>query len=138
MKMGRLKGQGLTLVMLYERVAKYADIDTRRAMGFLPRKLPPSNLPLRTDFIEYTELVNGPAKKMRFDNAQLFVTRDDITWIFGANDIPTTRMYCFRRKGYMCFYSLMKFEHTVHPDFNADGSFKRTEPRLLKDNELPM
>jgi hypothetical protein len=27
-----------------ERIAHYADIDTRRAMGFKPRKLPPSNL----------------------------------------------------------------------------------------------
>jgi len=123
---------------LIHHVGAYADIDTRRVLGLPPRKLPPSNLPLRTDFIGYMELVNGLAKKMRFDNAQLFVTLDDITWIFGANDIPTTRMYCFRRKGYVCLYSLMKFEHTVHPDFNADGSFKRAEPRLLKDNELPM
>ena len=27
-----------------ERIAHFADIDTRRALGFQPRKLPPSNL----------------------------------------------------------------------------------------------
>jgi pyruvate/oxaloacetate carboxyltransferase len=34
---------------LLERVACHTDIDTRRAMGFGPRKLPPSNLVNLTD-----------------------------------------------------------------------------------------
>ena len=33
-----------------ERIAHFADIDTRRAMGFGPRKLPPVNLPINFNY----------------------------------------------------------------------------------------
>ena len=33
----------LLMQNLVERIARFADIDTRRAMGFLPRRLPPSD-----------------------------------------------------------------------------------------------
>ena len=32
---------------ILERIAHFADIDSRRGMGFLPRKLPPSDLNIR-------------------------------------------------------------------------------------------
>lgn len=32
---------------IIERIARHADIDTRLAMGFMPRKLPPSNLTIK-------------------------------------------------------------------------------------------
>lgn len=36
-----------------ERIASFADIDTRRAMGFPPRKLPPSDLVIKRGRIWY-------------------------------------------------------------------------------------
>ena len=36
---------------LLESIASFADIDSRRALGFKPRKLPPMDLPFRPTFV---------------------------------------------------------------------------------------
>jgi len=65
---------------LIERIARHADIDTRRAM------------------------------------------------VFGTRDFMTSRSYLFRRDdGLVSLYALLKMEHSRHPDFNEDGSFKRAQ-----------
>ena len=113
---------------LLHHVGAYADIDTRRALGLPPRKLPPSNLPLRTDFKDYIELYDGKSKIIVFDEAgvKLYVSPDTVTWQFNTRNFPKSRTYVFRRDGQTSFYSLMKLEHSFHPDLNKDGSFKRS------------
>lgn len=103
---------------IIERIAHHADIDTRRAMGFDPRKLvlPDLDLPCRSQ--EYVEFI-----KLR--NAQLYVCQNEISWVFGTDDFMTSRSYSYRRAdGRVSLYRLLKLEHSWHPDFNEDGKLK--------------
>jgi hypothetical protein len=112
-----------------ERIARHADIDTRRAMGFPPRKivLPDLNLPMNSE--EYTELTQGRTRRFKLRNAELYVGRLEITWVFGTSDFMTSRSYAFRRAdALVSSYALLKMEHSRHPDFNEDGTLKRSRP----------
>ena len=107
---------------LIERIAHFADIDSRRALGFLPRRLvlPDLNLPFQRE--EYTEFNQGRTRRFQLRNAELYVGRLEIAWVFGTNDFMTSRTYSFRRDdGLVSFYALLKMEHSRHPDFNEDG-----------------
>ena len=112
---------------IVECIARHADIDTRRAMGFLPRRLvlPDLNLPMALE--EYTEFNQGRTRRFKLRNAELYVGRLEIAWVFGTRDFMSSRSYSFRRDdGLVSLYALLKMEHSRHPDFNEDGSFKRS------------
>ena len=112
---------------LIERISHFADIDSRRALGFLPRKIIPPDLDLPMSLEEYTELIQGRTRRFKLRNAELYVGRLEIAWVFGTNDFMTSRSYSFRRDdGLVSFYALLKMDHSRHPDFNEDGSFKRS------------
>ena len=118
---------------LIERIAHFADIDSRRALGFLPRKIIPPDLDLPMSLEEYTELIQGRTRRFKLRNAELYVGRLEIAWVFGTNDFMTSRSYSFRRDdGLVSFYALLKMDHSRHPDFNEDGSFKRSGPLEIK------
>lgn len=69
-----------------ERIARHADIDTRRAMGFPPRRLPPSDLNIRVGKTWW--YVGRPYNEVSFDNVwqkALASTEDGrILWFFGS------------------------------------------------------
>ena len=111
-----------------ERVAYFADIDTRRAMGFGPRKivLPVLNLPFEIkDYYEF--LREGHARFIKLRNAQLYVCPepDEISWVFGTDEFRESRTYSFRRAdGFVSFYALLKTEFSRHPDINENGTLR--------------
>jgi hypothetical protein len=108
-----------------ERVAHFADIDTRRALGFLPRKLVVPDLDLPCNSATYVEFNQGISRYIKLRNAQLYVGQLDISWVFGTDDFKTSRSYSFRRDdGRVSFYALLVMNHSWHPDFNEDGSLK--------------
>jgi hypothetical protein len=110
---------------IIERIAHFADIDTRRAMGFGPRKLVLPDLNLPCNSLTYVEFNQGVSRFIKLTNAQVYVCRGEIAWVFGTADFKTSRSYSFRRDdGLVSFYALLKMEHSRHPDFNEDGSFK--------------
>lgn len=115
---------------IIEHIARWADIDTRRVMGFKPRKLPPSDFTFeyRPKFVEMSQGVSQWIKLT--GGAYLYVCPDEISWVFGNGNFMTKRIYCFRRDGRVSTHSLDKHEHSVHPDFNEDGSFKRSRSEL--------
>lgn len=114
---------------LIERIAQFADIDTRRAMGFLPRKLPPSKLVL-PKLIEYENYFSkyGESRKFIMNGASFYVYPDDPTWAFGREFHSSGRTYIMRDNGLILFYLDGKLSRVRHPDFNDDGSFKRSRP----------
>jgi hypothetical protein len=118
---------------LIERIAHFADIDSRRALGFLPRRLvlPDLNLPMELE--EYMEFTQGRTRRFQLRNAELYVGRLEIAWVFGTNDFMTSRSYSFRRAdGLLSFYALLKMEHSRHPDFNEDGSRRTSRTATWK------
>ena len=107
---------------IIERIAHFADIDTRRVMGFPPRKLPLSDL----NFPLASECNQGRTRRIRLTNADLYVGLSEIVWVFGTDDYMKSRSCYFRRAdGRVSFYALLKVQHSRHPDLNEDGSFKR-------------
>jgi len=103
---------------LIERIAHFTDIDSRRALGFLPRRLvlPDLDLPFQRE--EY----KGVSRLIKLRNAHLYVCQDETAWQFGTNDFMTSRTYSFQRDdGLVSFYALLKMEHSRHPDFNEDN-----------------
>jgi hypothetical protein len=110
---------------LIERIAHFADIDTRRAMGFPPRKIIPPDLNLPCNSETYVEFNQGVSRFIKLRNAQLYVCRNEIAWVFGTNDFMTSRSYSFRRAdGFVSFYALLKTELSRHPDLNEDGTLR--------------
>jgi hypothetical protein len=115
---------------LIERIARHADIDARRAMGFGPRRLDLPGLDLPFLIEEYNEYHReGRARFIKgLRNAQLYLCPDidEIEWVFGTDDFKTSRSYSFRRgDGRVSIYALLIMKHSRHPDLNEDGSFKR-------------
>ena len=108
-----------------ERIAGFAYIDTRRALGFLPRRLVLPNLDLPCNSKTYFEFNPRGSRFIELRNARLYVGQDETAWQFGANDFMTSRSYSFRRAdGRVILNALLKMEHSWHPDFNDDGSLK--------------
>ena len=115
-----------------DRIAHFADIDTRRAMGFKPRKLPACHFDFPKRFFGYANV------KIIFDRGirlTVFHYENDghaVCWSFGCGG-PTweQRGYVFRRNGKIEIYGLGR-QDSLHPDFNEDGSFKRSRPLEIK------
>jgi len=114
---------------ILEHIAHFADIDSRRALGFLPRRLVLPDLDLPMALEEYTEFTQGRTRLFKLRNAELYVGRLEIAWVFGTSDFMKSRTYSFRRDdGLVSSYALLKMEHSRHPDFNEDGTFNRLRP----------
>jgi hypothetical protein len=99
---------------LLERIARFADIDTRRAMGFKPGKLP--RIDLKFPLIEQ-------------ESPRLSVVRiGPMTNLF-LQDCRYMWMFVYG-KGVLMDYETRKIHIDdqppyTHPDFHEDGSFKR-------------
>ena len=107
---------------MLERIARFADIDTRRAMGFGPRRLPPSSLEVPFHGPEFVETGLGFARRVVLnERTQLYVNMhgDETTWVFGADDFMKSRTYCFERNGRVTQYRLNEVVFSVHPDFKG-------------------
>ena len=105
---------------IIERIAHFSDIDTRRAMGIPPRRLPPSDLNLKMDFVRM-----GICKKFELNGASLSVTPDGgIIWVFGGPRLAKITEWFSTRDGRIRVWTLCKFEDSLHPDFNEDGTLK--------------
>jgi hypothetical protein len=108
---------------LVERIAHHADMDTRRAMGFPPRKLPPSDLNIKLNFVPH-----GWGRKIHLgDGVILSLTvhpRGGISWVFGGPRLTTVTEYFFTREGRLRVWTLCRYEDSLHPDFNEDGTLK--------------
>ena len=73
-----------------ERIAGFADIDTRRAMGFRPRKLPPSDLKITLGKTWW--YVGRPFTEVSFGNVCIGSTEDGrIWWCFGMRNYEHVR-----------------------------------------------
>ncbi len=96
-----------------EHIAHFADIDTRRAMGFLPRRLPPSNFN-----IPGVVTMDEHYTKIDFEKATLFINNQGCRQFFKGH-ILTTWIYDYilieDDNGMMCFIKPenipYKFEH---------------------------
>ena len=73
-----------------ERVARFADIDTRRALGFKPRKLSPSDLTIRTG-TAYSPFYTEPFTRVNInENCNIIASEDGVvSWRFGPE-------HCFK------------------------------------------
>ena len=111
-----------------EHIARHADIDTRRAMGFGPRKLVAPDLKLKytSEYVEFNEFNECIARWIRLNNACVYVNSDVISWmVIGAGDLGSNRTYSFRRDdGRVTLYESLVMKYSRHPDFNEDGSLK--------------
>ena len=97
-----------------ERIAHYADIDTRRALGFGPRKLVLPELNLFSDMEDY---LKRRVYFIQLKNARIYKTGILTEWVFGGN-----RCYCFKN-GTMALY-FKSPEHFTHPDFSEEGTLR--------------
>ena len=114
---------------IIERIARHADADTRRvlgfgdidkrvALGFPPRRLVVPDLKLT---FKETRLMQGYYKFFDFgDEVWMWAHPNGITWTFGNN-----RYVGFQRDGLVVHFRC-GFEHvnSHHPDLNGDGSLK--------------
>ena len=115
---------------ILERIAHFADIDTRRAMGFPPRKLPLSHF----DFPE-RQLGWGNIKIVLGHGIEVtkFHSHDSWNaygWAFNCGDNPWNRRgVVFFTNGLVEVWNgWVDRQVSCHPDFNEDGSFKRSRP----------
>ena len=114
---------------LIERIAHFTDIDSRRALGFLPRRLVMPDLVIPCISNEYMEYNQGVCRFIKLRNTHLYIGPLDISWVFGTDDFMTSRSYSFRRAdGLVSLYALLIMKHSRHPDFNEDGTFNRLRP----------
>ena len=121
-----------------ERIARHADIDTRRAMGFLPRRLGATNLNLLVESREYIEFNQGISRFIKLRDANVYVCPNEIWWVFGTDDFKSSRSYSFQWDGRTSFYAMLIMKHAWHPDFNEDGSFKRDRARWTPSSPRPV
>jgi hypothetical protein len=91
----------MTMKNILDRVARFADIDTRRALGYLPRRLPPSALRLP----ERVNYPHGTSVWLKHHTTHLFVGSDILTWVFRCGQFTEMRVYCYHRNGTFSFYS---------------------------------
>jgi hypothetical protein len=112
---------------IIERIVRYTDIDTRRAMGLKPQKLVAPELNLKTNFV-----LHGLSRKIRLgDKISLTMHRNGGTsWVFGGPRLATVTEYFFHSDGTCRVWTLCMSEVSRHPDFNEDGSFKRSRSEL--------
>jgi hypothetical protein len=110
---------------LIEHIAHFADIDSRRALGFLPRRLVLPELDLKLDFVPH-----GCARKIRLGGAISLTVHPSgsTSWVFGGPRLATITEYSLQTDGRLRVWTLCRCETSLHPDFNEDGSFKRFGP----------
>ena len=136
---------------LIERIAGFADIDTRRAMGFDPRRLIIPDIQLRLPFVREAlpfSRTYGPPKPISQQNLStgryLYVVNFDSGIELHIHPVVMAEYWYFHEKPgdfqYKTEYSFMydskdvtvctsrMWKHDTHPDFNEDGSFKRSHP----------
>ena len=86
---------------ILERIAHFADIDTRRAMGFLPRRLPPSDLSIRlgTAYSPYSPFYTLPFTRINInENCNIIATEcGEVSWRFGPESCY--RVWKYHRDG---------------------------------------
>jgi hypothetical protein len=72
---------------ILERIAHFADIDTRRAMGFLPRRLPPSDLTIRSGTV-YAPFYTEPFTRVNInENCNIIASENgEVSWRFGPEN----------------------------------------------------
>lgn len=81
---------------IIEHIARFADIDTRRAMGVKPGKLARTNLDIKFVPDGFWRMFGHDTRMYKFDKAQLFVSANLKTWIF-TNESPfSIREYSYR------------------------------------------
>ena len=117
-----------------ERIAHHADIDTRRAMGFKPRRLALPSLNIKIP----KEHKGGHVFTVEFDSGIELIFWPyawldyGIEWIVNRN----TTLTCFRKNGSIEItrnrWKSDSVEYT-HPDFKKDG----TLTRLLRGLRIP-
>ena len=112
---------------IIEHIARHADIDTRRAMGLKPRKLVAPELNLKTNFVPH-----GVAKKIHLGDAVSLTLHPSgsTSWNFRGPRLATVTEYFFQTDGTCRVWTLCMSEVSRHPDFNEDGSFKRSRSEL--------
>lgn len=102
-----------------ELILSHLDIDTRRALGLPPRKLPPSEFVIPLKSLEKT-----------FDNDKIIVTIDcvkgSVGWLFGIRYVTTILSSMTIMSGTMPHMDVGR-----HPDFNEDGSFNRRQRGIV-------
>ena len=96
---------------IIERVARHADIDTRRVMGLPPRKITHWEIPLRTLQRDFD---NGI--KVNIDE------RGSVGWVFGNERYTTIIGMSFIMTGTLMGIGVRTERH---PDFNDDGTLKK-------------
>jgi len=110
---------------IFERIALHADIDTRRALGFAPRKLVIPCLNIRIP----EEHKLGYLFRVEFDSGTLiFWPYKDLfyetKWTINGNTVSSL----FIKNGSIEIsrnFWKANSERYTHPDFHEDGSFKR-------------
>ena len=118
---------------LIELIAHFADIDSRRALGFTPRRLVIPCLNIRIP----KEYRSGYVFIVKFDSGielicwpyeHLFY---GIKWVINGN---TTSTYLTKNGVIEISRNHWKIdsETCTHPDFNEDGSFKRSSTLEIK------
>jgi hypothetical protein len=113
---------------ILERIAHYADIDARRAMGFLPRKLHPSNIVLPERILTFGSVKFIFDRGIRFTMFYYQGANEAVCWSFGCGgDTREQRGYVFRSGGKIEIYNRSGQQDSWHPDLNEDGSFKRAQ-----------
>jgi len=104
-----------------ERIAHHADIDTRRAMGFLPRKvvIPELNIPFKIKIKERRWYLVIFLKKA---SIYWFKHNETVEWVF-----DNFRCYSLSEDGivtYRAHRGRTGVRKSLHPDFNKDGTVK--------------
>jgi hypothetical protein len=114
---------------IIECIAHFADIDSRRALGFLPRRLVLPDLNLKLDFLPH-----GIGRKIQLGDAVSLTLhpRGSTSWVFGGPRLTTVIEYFFNSDRALRIWTLCRCETSLHPDFNEDGSFKRSRPVDIK------
>jgi hypothetical protein len=118
---------------LIELIAHFADIDSRRALGFLPRRLvvPSFNIKIPKEyrsghvfvvkFDSGIELICWPYEHL-FYGTKWIINKNTTSSSFTKNEFIEISRNHWK----------VDSETYTHPDFNEDGSFKRSRPVDIK------
>lgn len=106
---------------IIERIAHHADIDTRRALGFGPRKLvlPDLNLPFERNesFFWLHDFIELPKCTINY-----WYRTETVEWVFGTQVDLGYRCYSLGKDGIVTYRDVFKIRYSLHPDFNEGGT----------------
>ena len=112
---------------LLESIASFADIDSRRALGFRPRKLPPMDLPpfrpnnvifkyiTETRTLIYLEISGYEDYYWDIKTDMIYDTKED-KWNFGPESMYHTIFAGQETEGDV-FYTGASYQMNHHPEF---------------------